>query len=323
MMTKLVDTVKRDINSATVSRLGFGASGLGGMFKSVTDADAELAVQCAIDSGITYFDVAPFYGHGTAERRLGSALASVPRSSFTISTKVGRIIVPKIDGDTGIFFDAEPSDAVFDYSRDAVFRSLEASLERLGLDSIDIVYIHDPDDHEKQALIEAYPALEDLRAQGVVKAIGLGMNQSAMLDRFISNTDIDLVLLAGRYTLMDQSAAKGLIPHAISRGVSIINAGVLNSGILASPTPHARYDYAQASDAQISVAQELQATCGEFGVPLSAAAIQFSLNCPAVASVLVGCRSAEQQLRNLEDFEHDIPEELWTALAKKGIERWA
>jgi D-threo-aldose 1-dehydrogenase len=321
-MSRLVTMSNAPVGDTVVSRLGFGASGLGGMFQRVSDEDATAAVLAAVDSGVTYFDVAPFYGHGTAESRLGRVLTTLQRSSFTLSTKVGRLIAPRADADTGIFVNAEPSDAVYDYSRDGVHRSLEASLQRLGLDSIDIVYIHDPDDHERQAMDEAYPALEELRAAGVVKAIGVGMNQSAMPARFVSDTDIDVVLLAGRYTLLDTSAERDLLPLAVDKGVAIVNAGVFNSGILASPRPGARYDYAPASDALVAQALAIQQACSRHNVPISAAAIQYSLACPAVASVLVGCRSAAQHKRNVANFELDISELLWRDLAHMGIERW-
>ena len=202
-----------------------------------------------------------------------------------------------------------------------LFRS--ESLHRLELDRVDIVYIHDPDDHEKQALNEAYPALEQLRSEGVVGAIGLGMNQSAMPTRFIKETNIDVVLIAGRFTLLDQTAAEDLLPAAVEHGVSIVTGGVFNSGILANPVSGARFDYRPASEAQLSRAQRLEEICSAYDVSLSAVAMQFSLTCPAVVSVLVGCRSAEQQERNLSDFHETIPPALWDELESSlQIRRW-
>jgi D-threo-aldose 1-dehydrogenase len=198
--------------------MGLGTAALGGLFRHVSDDDAQAVVQRALDRGLTYLDTAPQYGHGTAERRVGEVLREVPRTSFVLSTKVGWLIEEAADAQGSIFADAPPSRAVFDFSRDGVLRSLEQSLDRLGLDRVDLVYLHDPDDHKHQALDEAYPALEELRASGVVQAIGVGMNQSRIPTRFVRETDIDVVLLAGRYALLDQSGADDLLPEAAARG---------------------------------------------------------------------------------------------------------
>ena len=229
-----------------VSRYGFGAAPIGNLFSAVDDDTARASVDAAYEAGFRLFDTAPHYGLGLSERRLGAALAGRPRDSYTLSTKVGRLLVPSPDGgrdDQG--FDV-PADVrrVWDFSRDGVRRSLEESLERLGLDAVDIVLIHDPDDHWEQAVSEAYPALAELRDQGVVKAVGVGMNQAGMLAAFVRETEVDLVMLAGRYTLLDQSGAEELLPLCEERGVSVLAAGAFNSGLLATHDPAGTFDYA-------------------------------------------------------------------------------
>ena len=230
-----------------VTRLGLGGAPLGNMFTTVADDDAQATVDAAWDAGIRYFDTAPFYGHGLAEQRLGAALAGRPRDEYVISTKVGRVLVPSTGADTSIFKIEPDLAAVFDYSRDGVLRSFEASLARLGLDRVDVVLVHDPDSHEDDALAGAFPALLALRDQGVVGAIGAGMNQSAMLQRFVERVDLDCVLLAGRYTLLDRSGAE-LLDRCAERSVGVIIGGVFNSGVLAQPDPSATYDYWPAPD---------------------------------------------------------------------------
>ena len=238
----------------TVTRLGFGGAPIGGLFSAVSDSDAVATVRRAWDLGIRYFDTAPLYGYGTSERRVGTALAGMPRDELTISTKVGRLIRPSdaIADDADIdrqelagredafYVGTGPVRPVFDYSFDGVMRSVEESLERLGLERIDIAFIHDPDDHWEAAIGGAYPALERLRADGVVRAIGAGMNQSAMLARFAREGDFDVFLLAGRYTLLDQSALADLLPICEQKGIAIVMGGVMNSGILADPRPGGR-----------------------------------------------------------------------------------
>jgi D-threo-aldose 1-dehydrogenase len=310
-----------------VTALGLGTAPLGGMFSHVEDATAVAVVHAALDAGLTYVDTAPLYGHGVAERRVGGALAAAPvadagRRGLVLSTKVGRLIVDNPAGDSDGFVDAPPSEAIYDYSPDAVRRSLEESLDRLGLDSVDVVYIHDPDDHEEQALTVAYPVLHELRAQGVVKAIGVGMNQSRIPTRFVLETEIDAVLLAGRYTLLDQTGAADVLPACLERGVSIVIGGVYNSGLLADPRPGATFNYTTAPPDLVARAQELGAVCARHDVPLKAAAIQYPLAHPAVASILTGARTVAELHENLEMIEYDVPEALWDDLAAVGAVRY-
>jgi D-threo-aldose 1-dehydrogenase len=315
-------------SGVAVTELSFGGAAIGNLFTAVTDDDARAAVDAAWDGGIRFFDTAPHYGLGLSERRLGAALRGRPRDEYVISTKIGRLLEPDpssrpapagpatVGGRDPEGFDV-PGDLVrrFDYSADGVRRSLAASLSRLGLDRVDIALIHDPDAHGEQALREAYPALERLRAEGVVRAIGVGMNQTEMLTRFIRETDIDVVLVAGRYTLLDHSAADELLPAALERGTSVIVGGVFNSGLLAAPTPGATYDYQAAPGDLVSRALRLQEICARSGVPLRAAAARFPLAHPAVASVLIGARSAAEVADAIALRGLDIPPELWESLA--------
>jgi D-threo-aldose 1-dehydrogenase len=315
-------------SGVAVTELSFGGAAIGNLFTAVTDDDARAAVDADWDGGIRFFDTAPHYGLGLSERRLGAALRGRPRDEYVISTKIGRLLEPDpssrpapagsaaVGGRDPEGFDV-PGDLVrrFDYSADGVRRSLAASLSRLGLDRVDIALIHDPDAHGEQALREAYPALERLRAEGVVRAIGVGMNQTEMLTRFIRETDIDVVLVAGRYTLLDHSAADELLPAALERGTSVIVGGVFNSGLLAAPTPGATYDYQAAPGDLISRALRLQEICARSGVPLRAAAARFPLAHPAVASVLIGARSAAEVADAIALRGLDIPPELWESLA--------
>ncbi|MBI3429293.1 MAG: aldo/keto reductase [Actinobacteria bacterium] len=299
-----------------ISRLGFGAAALGGLYSAVSEDEAEDVVRTALNSGITYIDTAPHYGKGTSERRLARALAGVPRNSYVLSTKVGRLLVPSANGHDEFFANSDPNvERVFDFSAQGLERSLEESLKRLNQDYVEIVLIHDPDDHADQAINEAYPALEKLREKGLIKSIGLGMNQSAIPTRFVNETDIDVVLIAGRYTLLDQSAEFDLFPAALKKNVAVIAAGVFNSGILANPVPGATYEYAPASTAVLEKAQAIRDVLVEFDVSIAQAAMQFPLQNPAVKGVLVGCRSGDEVRENVRHFDNPVPSEAWEALA--------
>jgi D-threo-aldose 1-dehydrogenase len=310
-------------SGTTVTELGLGAGPLGNLFTEVSDDEATACVDAAWDSGVRYFDTAPHYGIGLAERRIGAALRQRPRDAYVLSTKVGRLLEPLAEvrgDDLGNGF-AVPAThrRVWDFSGDGVRRSIDDSLQRLGLDRIDIAYIHDPDDHGPQALAEAYPALEKLRAEGVVGAIGAGMNQSALLTRFVRETDVDVVLLAGRYTLLDQDGLAELLPEAQRRGVAVVIGGAFNSGLLADPRPGATFDYAAAPDDLLQRALRVKAVCERHGVPLRAAALRFPLDHPAVRSVLVGARSAAEITDAAAMIAHPVPAALWDDLRTKGL----
>ncbi|WP_371793433.1 aldo/keto reductase [Streptomyces sp. NBC_01471] len=300
-----------------VTELSFGAAAIGNLFAPVDSAEATRAVDAAWEAGIRYFDTAPHYGLGLSERRLGDALRDRPRSAYVISTKVGRLLEPGPDegDDLGNGF-AVPAThrRVWDFSADGVRRSIEDSLVRLGTDRIDIAYLHDPDDHAEDAFRHAYPMLEQLRSEGTLGAIGAGMNQTAMLTRFLRDTDADVMLCAGRCTLLDRSALDALLPEAQARGRSVVVGGVFNSGLLADPRPGAPYDYGAAPAGVLDRALRMQALCGRYGIPLRAAALQFPRRHPAVASVLVGTRSDAEVRDAAEMLRLDIPEALWDEL---------
>src|SRR5579871_490227 len=283
-----------------LTELSLGCSQLGNLYRTVTDEDAAATVETAWELGIRYFDTAPHYGLGLSERRLGAALAHRKREDYVVSTKVGRRLEPLTPpygrDDTNGFDVAATHRRVWDFSRDGVLRSLEQSLGRLGLDRVDLVFLHDPDDHWSDALGQAYPALEELRAQGVVSSIGAGMNQAEMLADFVRNTDMDVVMLAGRYTLLEQGALDDLLPLCADRGVGVIMAGVFNSGLLAHDRPpdDARHDYQKASKDVLDRGRRIASICAAHGVSLPAAAIAFPLAHPAALSVCLGARSPRQ-----------------------------
>ncbi len=307
-----------------VSTFGFGGAGIGNLYDEVTDADAEAALRACWDAGVRYFDTAPHYGLGLSERRLGKFLAGVPRDEYVISTKVGRVLEPfdgeGLDLDNG-FAVPRRFRRIMDYSRDGVLRSLESSLDRLGVDRADVLLIHDPDEHWEQASSEGFPALDELRSQGVVGAIGVGMNQWQMPARFVRETSIDVVMLAGRYTLLEQTAADEFLPLCQERGVSILEAGVFNSGLLARPSipDNAKYNYASAPAELIQKAQRIAAVCERHGVTLPQAAVQFVLRHPTTASVVLGVKSAGQAVRNAELFAKPVPDGLWDDLRAEGL----
>ena len=301
-----------------VPPVGLGTAPLGGMYAHVEDDQAHDVVRAAVEAGVTYVDTAPQYGHGTAERRLGEALAALGGTAgVVLSTKVGRLVVPRESGDRqgeGIFADAPPSDVVFDFSARGVEASLAASLERLGVDRVDVVYLHDPDDHADQALREAFPVLRRWRDEGVVGAVGVGMNQCEVPARFVREADPDVVLLAGRWSVLDRSGAADLLPLCAERGVGVVVGGVFNSGLLADPRPGARFDYAPAPPGLVAAAQRLAAACDRYDVPLKAAALQFPFRHPAVACVLTGARDRAELTENLGLLDVPVPEALWAEL---------
>jgi D-threo-aldose 1-dehydrogenase len=319
--------------SVEVTHLGLGSAEIGGLYTALSDEQAMGVVERAWEEGVRYFDTAPLYGYGTAERRVGMALRGRPRDEFTVSTKVGRLIVPADqvppgadidrqtrDGiDDGNYGDVADRRMIFDYSRDGVLRSVEDSLARLGLDRIDILFIHDPDDHWEAAIGEAYPALHDLRSQGVVGAIGAGMNQAEMLARFARDGDFDVFMIAGRYTLLDQPALRELLPLCEEKGIAAIAVGVMNSGILANPRPGAYFDYRTAPDQLVTRAQRLAEVCSRHDVPLKTAAIRFPLGHPAVVAVAAGVRTIEHFDDYPRAFDTAIPAALWEELRAEGL----
>jgi D-threo-aldose 1-dehydrogenase len=317
-----VPTAELGRGGLRVSRLALGTAPLGNLFAPVGEEDAAATVRSALEAGLTFLDTAPHYGLGLAERRVGRLLRGLPRDSFVVSTKVGRLVRPLAPGETADpegFTDTPPAKRVWDFSRDGVRRSLEESLERLGLDRVDIVLVHDPDDHEREAYEQAFPALAELRDQGVVRAIGAGMNQAEMLTRFVRDLDLDLVLVAGRYSLLDQRALDELLPTCAARGTAVVVGGVFNSGLLADPRPGATFDYAPAAPELVDRAVRLAEVCARHGTPLRAAALAFPFGHPAVTSVLVGARSAVEVEDAVAGFQRPVPDALWADLVATGL----
>lgn len=311
--------------AATV--LGLGGGPLGNMFAAIDEVEALAVLETSWDLGIRLYDTAPFYGLGTSERRFGEVLSDKPRDEFVLSTKVGKLLraggEPKaeqfVDGKP-FFYDVPELNVEYDYSGDGAKRSIEESLERLGLDRIDHVNVHDPDDFYVEAMEGAIPALMDLRSQGVIRSVGVGINQAELLEKFVRNSDLDLVLLAGRYSLLDQSALQTeLFDVALERDTAIMLGGVYNSGLLAKLEPGARFNYEAASEVWLKKAKVLADICDRHGVPLMAAAIQFPLAHPAITAVLTGVKSPQEIEENVRMLNFEIPLELWEEIGAAGV----
>ena len=314
-----------------ISQFGVGGTAFGNIYNAIQDQQAQATIDAALAAGLNYFDTAPLYGFGLSETRLGQGVARHPRDRFVISTKVGWRLQPLAAGEINesLFADTPRYRQVMDYSRDAVLRSIEESLTRLQTDHVDILLMHDPDEgittnpgrspyevsHFVQAMREAYPVLDDLRSQGVVKAIGLGMNQWQMLWDFAHAGDFDCFLLAGRYTLLEQAPLARFLPMCQQKQISIITGGPYNSGILATGAKAgAYYNYLPATPEILERVRQIEAVCARHHVPLPAAALQFPLGHPAVAAIIPGARSAAELQENLAHFHHPIPADFWAEL---------
>jgi D-threo-aldose 1-dehydrogenase len=306
-----------------ITELGFGGGPLGGLFQAVDADTAAATLAAAWESGIRYFDTAPHYGIGQSERRFGEFRRQQARDAFTLSTKVGRLLVEQEPaGRTDEAFQVPATHRrVWDFSRDGVRRSLEESLRRMGVDRVDVLFLHDAEQHLESAVRDGHPALAELRAEGVVGAIGAGMGDAALLTRLVRETDVDVVMLAGRYTLLDQSGLDQLLPTCQERGVSVIAAAVFNSGVLAQrrPTAGAMFGYEPASPAVLERVDRLIQVCGAHDVALPQAALAFPLTHPVVTGVVAGMRSAAEVHENARAFAADIPVELWTDLQAEGL----
>lgn len=308
-------------SSLPLTRLGLGGAQAGNFAGARTTGEVAATFDAAWNGGIRYFDTAPHYGLGLSERRLGAWLTQHPRTDYVLSTKVGRLLLPSPEtagaDDTAAGF-AVPADhrRVWDLSRDGIRRSIADSLERLGMDRIDIAYVHDPEDRMEQALAEALPALAELRDEGVVGAIGAGMNYSGHLARLVTEADLDIVLCAGRYTLLDQSALADLLPTAIARSVAVVIGGVYNSGLLAQDRPpaDATFDYHPASQSMLARARTIATVCEHHGVTLPEAALAFVGAHPAVISTLVGVRTPSEVHDTVARASAAIPPALWEDL---------
>lgn len=306
--------------SLQLTELGFGAAPIGNLFRSVPHEDAIRAVEAAWDLGVRYFDAAPYYGLGLAEDRLGEALESKPSSSYVISTKVGRRLVEEdattvnglVDGQWAVSGNVS---AVRDYSKDGIRTTLDSSLRRLRRDHVDIVYVHDPDDYLDQTVRETIPTLAALRDQGIISAVGIGTSSWSTAMVLVERADVDVVMIAGRWTLADRSALP-LLHRCEQLGKSIVAAGVLNSGLLARawPPDDARFEYAPAPTQMLELARQMAATCKDFGVTLPDAAIQFPLRSDSVSSVVVGMATSLEVKRDVAHFSAHVPACVWADL---------
>ncbi|GFE25838.1 aldo/keto reductase [Streptomyces libani] len=306
----------------TVPPLGLGCAPLGNLYRAVPEEQAREVVHTALATGAGYFDTAPHYGVGLSEERLGRALRGHDRASYTLSTKVGRRLRPLAPGERAAgegFVDTPARARVRDLSRDGIRATLDASLTRLGVDAVDIVYLHDVEGQLREVYETGFPALAELRAQGVVRAIGFGMNHSAPLARLVADLDADVVLCAGRWTLLERTAAGDLLPVCARRGTSVVVGGVYNSGLLADPSPGAPYNYTPAPAPLLDRARQLAACCAEFNIPLKAAALRFPFGHPAVAAAVVGAATPEEMAENARLFTQQIPDELWHTLVARGL----
>lgn len=309
------------LGSLDVTSIGLGSAPLGGLFAPVSDADAEATLARGWSAGIRFYDTAPLYGFGLAERRLGAFLRQQPRESYAISTKVGRLLRAP-DGaaaEDDHYKDTPRERPVFDFSYDGVMRSVEESLMRLGLDRVDVLLVHDPDDHYDDAVTGAFRALQRLRADGTVKAIGAGMNQSEMLVRFAEAVPVDCFLLAGRYTLLDQGALDALFPVCTAGNIGILLGGIYNSGILANPHAGAKFNYEDAAAALIARARELDELCRKHGTELKAAALQFCMAHPTVTVAVLGARNAAEVADNIAMSERKVPQAFWQELRARNL----
>jgi D-threo-aldose 1-dehydrogenase len=327
------DTKVNARSGLTFTALGYGGAPIGNYNGVFSDADAQDMVSQAWDQGIRYFDTAPGYGNGLSEHRLGHALRRRDRKELVLSTKVGRVLTPMLDAPStnGQYLDIPPLVAGYDYSYDGVMRAVEQSMQRMLTDHFDVLFIHDCDRYTHgsaapelfhQAIVSAFPALESLREQQVVKAIGFGINETDLMIEAIKSTDVDVCLLAGRYTLLEQEPLDELFPICEQQGVGIVLGGVYSSGVLATgPISGARFNYAPADANILARAKQLQDVCRRHNVPLAAVALQFAYAHPVVVSACIGARDEKQQTRNAELFESSVPGELWDDLRAANLIR--
>jgi D-threo-aldose 1-dehydrogenase len=305
---------------AELGPLGHGAANVGNLYRPMTDEDARAVLEAAWESGVRYFDTAPHYGLGLSERRLGAFLATKPRAEYVVSTKAGRLLRPSPEtagrlDDENQFAVPAALRRVWDFSAGGIRASLEESLERLGLSEVDILYLHDPDEHDLAAdLATGVPAVAALRDEGLVRAVGIGSKSTEALLAAVRTGALDLVMVAGRYTLLEQ--AGDVVTACRETGVGIVAAAIFNSGLLSTPRPGGRYEYGAVPPELLARAERIAEVCERHGVSLPEAALQFPLRVPAVRSVVAGAATAEQVRANARRMEADIPEALWDELER-------
>lgn len=334
-MMRVTDRRPLGRSGLEVPVIGFGGAPLGNMYQEFSDEQAHATVRAAYDAGMRLFDTAPLYGHGLSEHRIGAALRWLPRESFVLSTKIGRLLRPVAPeaADGGLFKRILPFEGVYDYGYDGVLRSVEDSLQRLGLSRIDVLLAHDVDvwthgseaarlERFRELMGGGYRAMLRLREEGVVRAIGAGVNEIQACEDLARAGDFDCFLLAGRYTLLEQAALDTLLPWCQERGQSLLIGGPYNAGILATgAVPGAYYNYAPASPEILERVRRIEAVCARHQVRLATAALRFPLGHPSVATVIPGARTPEEVAQNQAIFEAPVPDELWSELKHEGLLR--
>jgi D-threo-aldose 1-dehydrogenase len=319
-------TVRVGATDLFVPRIGLGTASLGNLLVPTTDDEAIAVIRHALDAGIRYIDTAPLYGHGLAEQRVRRAISGWPREELVLSTKVGRLLREGAPPDESQYHEGEPyyrdvpsAGPQWDFSEAGVRTSVAESTQRVGVERFDMLLMHDPDDHYPEASTTGYQALDALRREGSVAAVGAGMNHTEIQTRLVRQCPLHVVLVAGRYTLLDQTALADLLPLCESRGVSVVIGGVFNSGILIDPVPGAHFNYLPADHAFLAKARAIQEICDKHDVPLAAAAIQFPLAHPRVCTVLMGPRTIAELGTDRSLFEVEIPPQLWADLRHEGL----
>jgi D-threo-aldose 1-dehydrogenase len=333
-MMKPTDKRKFGRSSLEVTAMGLGTAPIGNQFRFVAEADARAVIDGAWEAGLRYYDTAPFYGHGLSEMRLGEGLRWRPRDEYVLSTKVGRLLAPRPRSQvkSAFWVDPGPFEVIHDYSYDGAMRSFEDSLQRMALERIDIAFIHDIDNfshapdaqraHFRTAMDGAYKALDKLRSEGLVKAIGVGCNEWQVCEQALRERDFDCFLLAGRYTLLEQDALDTFLPLCEQRHVAIVLGGGYNSGILATGAVEgAHYNYSVAPEPILARVRSIEAVCREFDTPLKAAALQFVLAHPCIPTVVPGTRNRKNLEDNLAQIARPIPAAFWSELKRRGLLR--
>jgi len=289
----IIETRQLGQRGPLVTKIGLGCAPFGNLFTEVSDEDVQATVDTAWEGGVRFFDTAPLYGHGLSEIRLGKALAKYPREQYVLASKVGRLLREPVNKISPTIFKNVPDlEPIFDYGSKAVLTSIDESLARLNVDYLDIVHVHDPDDHEDWAITEAFPRLIQLRDEGVIKAVGCGMNQTKSLTRFVNEVDLDCLLLAGRYTVLDHASGADLLQLCCEKNVGVVLGGIFNSGLLADPDKNKTFDYVDATPEILQKANAIAELARSHGFSLPHVAVQFGIRNASVASIVIGARTA-------------------------------
>jgi len=311
----IIETRQLGQRGPLVTKIGLGCAPFGNLFTEVSDEDVQATVDTAWEGGVRFFDTAPLYGHGLSEIRLGKALAKYPREQYVLASKVGRLLREPVNKISPTIFKNVPDlEPIFDYGSKAVLTSIDESLDRLNVDYLDIVHVHDPDDHEDWAITEAFPRLIQLRDEGVIKAVGCGMNQTKSLTRFVNEVDLDCLLLAGRYTVLDHASGADLLQLCCEKNVGVVLGGIFNSGLLADPDKNKTFDYVDATPEILQKANAIAELARSHGFSLPHVAVQFGLRNTSVASIVIGARTAREIGEDLLYATQEIPTTFWDDL---------